>query len=88
MEGAHPGLGFLRFVPNPDLDPERTHGWEVGSKLAYTNLLAAADTLSFKVDYFRTNISHYIDQTLVPLGSAGLLRRLSDSDRRLLLRQP
>ncbi|HEY0340776.1 MAG TPA: TonB-dependent receptor, partial [Steroidobacteraceae bacterium] len=66
MEGAHPGLGFLRFVPNPDLDPERTHGWEAGSKLAYTNLLAAADTLSFKVDYFRTNISHYIDQTLVP----------------------
>lgn len=66
MEGAHPGLGFLRFVPNPDLDPERTHGWEVGSKLAYTNLFTAADTLTFKADYFRTHISHYIDQTLVP----------------------
>ncbi len=66
MEGAHPGLGFLRFVPNPDLDPERTHGWEVGSKLAYSNLFAAADTLTLKVDYFRTSISHYIDETLVP----------------------
>jgi hemoglobin/transferrin/lactoferrin receptor protein len=66
MEGAHAGLGFLRFVPNPDLDPERTHGWEVGSKLATSNLLTIADALTFKADYFRTDIRHYIDQTLVP----------------------
>jgi len=66
MEGAHPGLGFLRFVPNPDLDAERTHGWEVGSKLAYSNLIETADALSFKVDYFKTDIRDYIDQTLVP----------------------
>lgn len=66
MEGAHPGLGFLRFVPNPDLEPERTHGWEVGSKLAASDLLRQADALTLKVDYFRTNIRNYIDQTLVP----------------------
>lgn len=66
MEGAHPGLGFLRFVPNPDLEPERTHGWEVGSKLASSNLIAKNDSLSLKVDYFRTDIRNYIDQTLVP----------------------
>ncbi len=66
MEGAHPGLDFLRFVPNPDLEPERTHGWEIGSKLASNGVLEKTDTLSLKVDYFRTGIRNYIDQTLVP----------------------
>ncbi len=65
MEGAHPGLGFLRFVPNPDLEPERTHGWEIGSKLAASDLLERGDALSLEADYFRTNIRNYIDQTLV-----------------------
>lgn len=66
MEGAHPGLDFLRFVPNPDLEPERTHGWEFGSKFASSDLIAKGDTLSLKVDYFRTGIRNYIDETLVP----------------------
>lgn len=64
--GAHPGLDFLRFVPNPDLVPERTHGWELGTKLAYRNVLASGDSLTFKGDYFDTRIDHYIAQTLVP----------------------
>ncbi len=64
MSGAHPGLDFLRFVPNPDLDPERTHGWEIGTKLNYRDVVAADDTISVKGDYFSTRIHDYIDQTL------------------------
>lgn len=65
MSGAHPGLDFLRFVPNPDLSPEKTHGWEFGTKLDYHNVIAGQDTVSVKGDYFSTRISNYIDQTLI-----------------------
>lgn len=66
--GTHPGLDFLRFIPNPDLDPERTRGWELGTKLGYHDLLRGGDSLTLKGDYFHTNIEHYIAQTLVTGG--------------------
>jgi hemoglobin/transferrin/lactoferrin receptor protein len=66
MSGAHPGLEFLRFIPNPELDPERTHGWEVGGRYASSNLATEGDSLTLKADYFSTRIRNYIDQTLIP----------------------
>ncbi|GEK97422.1 TonB-dependent receptor domain-containing protein [Gluconobacter kanchanaburiensis] len=63
--GSHPGLGFLKFIPNPALDPERTYGWEVGMKLHYSDILADHDHLEFSADYFDTRIKDYIGQTLV-----------------------
>ncbi|GBR55120.1 TonB-dependent heme/hemoglobin receptor family protein [Neokomagataea thailandica NBRC 106555] len=69
--GSHPGLGFLKFVPNPNLNPERTYGWEVGSKLHYADVLINHDTLNVTADYFNTRIKDYIAQTLVigaPIG--------------------
>ncbi|MGC1303894.1 MAG: TonB-dependent receptor [Caulobacteraceae bacterium] len=65
FSGAHPGLDFLRFIPNPDLAPERTHGWEVGAKLDYHNVLRANDAFSLQGDVFDTQIRDYIAQTLV-----------------------
>ncbi|MBR0560440.1 TonB-dependent receptor domain-containing protein [Neokomagataea anthophila] len=63
--GSHPGLGFLKFIPNPDLNPERTHGWEVGAKLHYSDILTDRDHLTFSGDVFDTGIRNYIGQTLV-----------------------
>ncbi|HVZ08058.1 TonB-dependent receptor domain-containing protein [Rhodopila sp.] len=63
--GAHPGLSFIRFIPNPTLDPETTNGYEFGVKLAYADVLLANDKVNVKADYFHTNIDDYIAQTLV-----------------------
>jgi hemoglobin/transferrin/lactoferrin receptor protein len=63
--GAHPGLSFIRFLPNPSLNPESTNGYEFGVKLAYTEVLLPRDRISVKADYFYTNIDDYIAQTLV-----------------------
>lgn len=65
FSGAHPGLSFLRFVPNPDLMPERTRGGEIGAKIETRDILKEGDSLSFQADIFDTRIRHYINQTLV-----------------------
>jgi hemoglobin/transferrin/lactoferrin receptor protein len=61
--GAHPGLDFVRFIPNPNLDPERSYSWEIGTKLDYHELLTRSDTLTFSGDYFITKIHDYIAET-------------------------
>lgn len=63
--GTHPGLSFINFVPNPNLSPETSHGWEAGTKLAYHDVLGANDKLTLSTDYFYTKIRNYIDQTYV-----------------------
>jgi len=68
FSGAHPGLDFLRFIPNPDLTPERTYGGEIGVKLDYHSVLRRGDGFSLQVDVFDTHIQHYIAQTLVESG--------------------
>lgn len=69
FNGAHPGVTFVRFVPNPNLTPERTHGWELGTKLAYNDVLAHGDTFNFSGDYFYTKIRDYIDENYLINGT-------------------
>jgi hemoglobin/transferrin/lactoferrin receptor protein len=68
FSGAHPGLDFLRFIPNPDLVPERTYGGEIGVKLDYHDVLRHGDGFNLQADVFDTRIQHYIAQTLVESG--------------------
>ncbi len=63
--GFHPGLAFIRFMPNPTLNPETTNGYEFGVKAAYRDVMLDNDTIRVKADYFNTNINNYIAQTLV-----------------------
>lgn len=63
--GSHPGLGFVKFVPNPYLQPERTYGWEVGSKLDFRDFLFKEDHIEMDVDYYDTRIKNYVGQTLI-----------------------
>lgn len=65
MASSHPGLGFLKFIPNPNLAPEQTYGWEAGAKLHYRDVLAEGDKVEFDGDYFDTRIKNYIAQTRV-----------------------
>ncbi|WP_025841329.1 TonB-dependent receptor domain-containing protein [Asaia platycodi] len=65
MASSHPGLSFLNFIPNPDLAPEQTYGWELGAKLHYRDVLMNDDKIEFDGDYFDTRIKNYIAQTRV-----------------------
>ncbi|GAB6854000.1 TonB-dependent receptor domain-containing protein [Asaia astilbis] len=65
MASSHPGLSFLKFVPNPNLAPEQTYGWELGAKLNYHDVLTDGDKVEFDGDYFDTRIKNYIAQTRV-----------------------
>ncbi|WP_025886172.1 TonB-dependent receptor domain-containing protein [Asaia prunellae] len=65
MASSHPGLSFLKFVPNPNLAPEQTYGWELGAKLHYRDVLMDGDKVEFDGDYFDTRIKNYIAQTRV-----------------------
>jgi hemoglobin/transferrin/lactoferrin receptor protein len=61
MSGVHPGgVNFVRFTPNPFLDPERSEGWELGVNLAYDGLFNDRDRLRLKVNYFANDIEDYI----------------------------
>ncbi len=61
MSGVHPGgINFVRFTPNPFLDPERSEGWELGVNLAYDGLFNDRDRLRLKVNYFANDIEDYI----------------------------
>ncbi|MDF7673696.1 TonB-dependent receptor [Acetobacteraceae bacterium ESL0709] len=63
--GSHPGLGFVKFVPNPFLDPERTYGWEVGSKMNFHEVLSREDSVQLDADYYDTRIKNYVGQTVI-----------------------
>ncbi len=61
MSGVHPGgINFVRFTPNPFLEPERSEGWELGVNLAYDGLFNDRDRLRLKVNYFANDIEDYI----------------------------
>ncbi len=58
--GTHPGVGPMRFFPNPFLEPEISKGWEIGANFNFEGVLDAGDTLQVKVDYFNNRIDNYI----------------------------
>ncbi len=62
MSNRHPGFvgNFVRFFPNPFLDPERSKGWEVGANLAFDGVLVSRDKLRLKANYYDNDIENYI----------------------------
>ena len=55
---------FFRYTPNPDLQPERSKGWDAGVETTFLNGRAVLD-----VTYFKTDLKHEIteDYSLFPL---------------------
>ncbi|MCK9549701.1 TonB-dependent receptor [Aquamicrobium sp.] len=62
MANRHPGFvgNFVRFYPNPFLEPERSKGWEAGANLVFDNVLRAGDGLRLKGSYYSSEIDDYI----------------------------
>lgn len=49
------------FVPNPDLEPQRTETWEIGGGFELFDLLTADDVLSLKLTRFEVDGEDFID---------------------------
>lgn len=62
MAGQHPGGvgGFVKFFPNPFLDPEYARGWEVGTNIVLDGIVTRGDSLRVKANYFANDVKDYI----------------------------
>ncbi len=54
-------VGFNRFEPNPDLEPQTTRTLEFGAGLTFDGLAEAHDRLQLKATYFRVRGEDFID---------------------------
>ena len=66
VAGAHPpfAAGFpnlFTFLPNPALQPEIGTTKEIGVNLKYDNIFSTGDAFRGKFNFFRNDISDYID---------------------------
>ncbi|WP_269814718.1 TonB-dependent receptor domain-containing protein, partial [Bowmanella yangjiangensis] len=55
----HGGGGSEQVYPNPFLEAERSHNWEVGFNVFKESLLRDGDRLGIKVAYFDTRIDNF-----------------------------
>ncbi|MES1945555.1 TonB-dependent hemoglobin [Salinisphaera sp. PC39] len=55
------GTSVNRFVPNPDLDPQRTSTVEFGAGLDFRDVFARADRLRLKASRFKIDGDDFID---------------------------
>ena len=57
-----PGATIVnRFIPNPELRPQRTETLEIGGGLTFENVFSQDDLLEFKAAYFETEGEDFID---------------------------
>lgn len=62
-----PGVNFGGvnvFVPNPDLEPEKSTQVELGTRLEDTSVLRPGDRLSFSVNAYYADVEDFIDQNV------------------------
>ena len=63
--GVHfviPGLGVNNFVPNTDLEPQRTETIEIGGGFRLDGVFTRGDALDFKLSHFETDGEDFIDE--------------------------
>ncbi|MGJ8515129.1 TonB-dependent hemoglobin/transferrin/lactoferrin family receptor [Carnimonas bestiolae] len=60
MAGSHPEDQATQLFPNPNLDPETSTTWELGTNLNFQQLFTSDDRLMVKFDYFNTTAHNYI----------------------------
>ncbi|WP_317706238.1 TonB-dependent hemoglobin/transferrin/lactoferrin family receptor [Methylomarinovum caldicuralii] len=54
-----------RFLPNPNLDPEKAHNKEVGLRIKKNGLWFADDRLRIRASFFRNQVDDFIDTIVV-----------------------
>jgi len=90
------GPGIVnRFIPNPDLEPQRTATWEFGAGLQFSGLLTDGDAFEIKASRFITDGNDFIDievdqptpfvscNPFVPAGCDGVTRATNIDDAEL-----
>jgi len=68
---------FFGFVPNPNLQPETSAGWDAGIETSVFGGMAIVD-----VTYFDTTLENEIDTAFVPPGVFTAFNRIGESKRR------
>ncbi|MEM8775002.1 MAG: TonB-dependent hemoglobin/transferrin/lactoferrin family receptor [Pseudomonadota bacterium] len=58
-------IGFNNFIPNPDLEEERSTQFDIGTRYAGSNVFQAGDELSFAASIFYADVEDYIDFVVV-----------------------
>ncbi|GAB5375778.1 MAG: TonB-dependent hemoglobin/transferrin/lactoferrin family receptor [Acuticoccus sp.] len=66
VQGTHPPPATFLFIPNPNLNPETAHNFEVGINVGLDDLAFAGDRLRFKASAFHNEVSDYIDLKCEP----------------------
>ncbi|MGU3399198.1 TonB-dependent receptor domain-containing protein [Brucellaceae bacterium D45D] len=61
--GVHPGSTQVGFRANPDLEPEKQKGWEIGANIRKDDLFTAGDALRVKASYYDMDVEDYIIST-------------------------
>jgi len=56
--------GINNFVPNPDLEPEKSTQIELGARYAATGVFRAGDVLSGSVNAYYADVEDFINQTV------------------------
>ena len=62
-----PGLEFSgvnSFIPNPDLEPERSTQFELGMRYSRQGVLRDSDSLDFTANAYYADVKDFIDQTV------------------------
>jgi len=55
--------GGFAVVVDPDIVPEVAQSWEAGANFILPDVLTDADSMKFKISYFDTDVSDYINRT-------------------------
>ena len=72
IDGFHPPpVSTGRFLPNPDLKPERAETWEAGLNYNDTGLLRSDDQLHIKFGGFHNRVDDFIEQVFSPFPIPG-----------------
>ncbi len=69
VSGPHPGFVFL---PNPDLQPETAHNFEVGLNYKRDGLFTEDDALRLKAGWFHNAVDDFIDGRVAFVPGTGL----------------
>jgi hemoglobin/transferrin/lactoferrin receptor protein len=73
IAGPHPPVGgpTFGFIPNPALRPEVGKNKEVGVNLRYDDIAIKGDAFRGKFNYYRNDLSDFIEFTFVPAPCPG-----------------
>ena len=62
--------GVNYFIPNPDLEPEKSTQFELGTRYSRQDVFRAGDSLDFTANAYYADVTDFIDQTVLFIDEA------------------